>query len=617
LQKIDKSLKKFKISINDFELNILSDNHIYKFISVKFSNSIFENKNNFNYFYDKSKVRLLKKNNKIRIQGLQITSTNKNKIILQLDNFSFDTYEDFTYFQNIKNGKILNDLYLEMPLLEITLTIQEIEKIIDILSIILNGVNKLNVEDKKNKNGVSDSKDINKTEIDNEVENHENEVHNFIKIHKINFILEDKYLLTEFSDFSFVLSLEEKKFLFSKLDIAITPINIKIMNNKSSLYNANLISRNIKIKLFQEFTINFHKMEILIERGFFSLHDECLLEMVKFAGKLHNIISKLNSNENQTKESNKNDEVMIKENDLELKPSYSKKIVKSSQKITINEFFIFFFSDIENLFILRIPKIILKFGEELIIEKINFYFRNLNYLIVSNQSNHSNELNPIQDLIHAIKIIKLEGFKFILPTNNICLESKISNKKKKKIHYLKKKSLYSVNLTEMSIENIEINFLTNQLLIPFLKLSKFFQFFPYWIEHYFNHTKNKDNKNTIVCVDQNNLISGDKISYNSNIKGFDKINEKNIFKFKINKASCNFNEDLASYKKKDKINNYSGYSIAIINFNLNLYSYSEDILKLDRDGIFIFFDSYNYIIFLLNTFIAIKIIIKMKIRKYI
>jgi len=556
-------------------------------MSINLNNFILENKNLYNYYFDKSKVKLLKNSNTLKIQDLKITSTNKNKIILNLDNFSFDINKELIYKQIIKNGMINNDLNFEMPVLEITLTIQEIEKIIDLISIIQNGIYKISTSNSNKDIKKEDNNNLNKKAYsendDLNIERFESYNYKNIKIDNIKFIMEDKFLLTELFDFSFLLKSEEKKFLYSKVEILIKPINLIFMNIRKNFYNSHLLSRSLIINFENEFSSSSNKLEIFVEKGFVYISDENLLEIIKFIGKILYLFSKLNPKREEIGVNKVNNSFKKDSNKLDDKNNQNNKSNKEIQDININEFLIFFSFEYKNLFLIKVPKIIIKPNELIVIEKLNCYFKNLCQF-----PSEYNISNNLKINIRKIKFIKIKNIFIKFQKNNLILEDKNNNDKLNGLTYYRQKSFYLVNSTEVSFENLELNIFINEMLLPFIEISNYFQFFPYWVEYNINSKDQEVYQSNFTKDDENKDFLEHKKSYKDlNDLESANPNEKNIFKLKIHNIKCFINEAFKILKKPLKDGELSDYSINIENVFLNTVNYKEEVLMIDQNRIII------------------------------
>ena len=106
---VDSSLKSLKFEIKYSEVIVLSDNHLYQFLYITSSQVIFSQKNNFNYFCDKTKVKLLKGFSELKIQDLIFYST-PEKIMLELPSFNISINDDIIY--NYVNKEAIMNSFL-------------------------------------------------------------------------------------------------------------------------------------------------------------------------------------------------------------------------------------------------------------------------------------------------------------------------------------------------------------------------------------------------------------------------------------------------------------------------------------------------------------------------
>ena len=106
---VDSSLKSLKFEIKYSEVIVLSDNHLYQFLYITSSQVIFSQKNNFNYFCDKTKVKLLKGFSELKIQDLIFYST-PEKIMLELPSFNISINDDISY--NYVNKEAIMNSFL-------------------------------------------------------------------------------------------------------------------------------------------------------------------------------------------------------------------------------------------------------------------------------------------------------------------------------------------------------------------------------------------------------------------------------------------------------------------------------------------------------------------------
>lgn len=106
---VDNTLKSLKIEIKNSEIKILSDNHLYQFLDITSSQIIFSQKNNFNYYFDNSKIKLLKGFSELKIQDL-IFYSSPDKIMLELPSFNIGITSDISYSHISKEAQINNFL---------------------------------------------------------------------------------------------------------------------------------------------------------------------------------------------------------------------------------------------------------------------------------------------------------------------------------------------------------------------------------------------------------------------------------------------------------------------------------------------------------------------------
>lgn len=634
LSKIDESIKKLKIEMFDFEINILSDNHQYKFISAHLSNFTFKLENLFNYYYDKSKVKLLKQTQEIRIQDLMLTATNHNKSILLLDNFVFSINEDNIYNKELKTGNILSNMVLELPKLNITLSITELEKIVDILSVIFSGVERLEGKNKdfNNKNNTNNynyeyssryysnydniknshhkgkSKNSHKSAIGipdqgliglviYEEYNSENLIK--LKLENSNIILNDKDVLVEFNNFAMSFILEEKKFAFSKIEIYIKPINITMFNVHKSIYNVNLQSRSVKLLIAKDFSLKNNKLEVFIEEGFLALHDEMLLQIIKFLGKILSLISllesqnnnnnKINNNFKQNNNFSTNADVGDKKASEANNPTSAAK--KDIQEISFKNFFVFYYIDIQDLFIFKIKSVSIKLQESLEFQGFKAYYRNVSLFAVNN----------------IIKLVKLKRLNIkMYPSSQLidAANQSSSNKiKKQDSERIIKKNIYAINMTEIDFHEIKINVYVKELLAPALKLVNFFQFFSLWVTYHFSirpGIEAQSSQNLNFDLKPNTSKAKEMLENNPLISQMNKIKQKNIIRISFDlinvKIFEKFNQRIRiphTTTEDRTTGTISDYSVILYKTALILVNYEEDFFILEnksKNFIFYFFN---------------------------
>ena len=458
---------------------------------------------------------------------MKISSRNLDNIILFLENFNFITTEEIIYNINSKKGSIIKNLNMEMPNLDVTISINELDKIIDIISIITSGLEKFEFKE----NNCKIKKEI--------IEKYQCENFSEFKIDNINLILNDDVILSEFYNFSFIFKAEDKKFLYSKIEIIITPINLAIFDKKKSLYCSNFQTRKLKIYLFSDYVNFSNKTNILIERGFLSIHDEILFDIIEYVGKLIYNFSKLNQG-NKKNDLTENKEILfnnqIKKKDL--------------LELNICQINIFYFVDFYDLIVFKIPLISIKNNNLINVPNFKIYFKKINW-----------KFN------RKIKILNVNSLKI-----KIIQEFYKSEQKNRKMNKNNNRTIIqNVNLTEINFANVDLNFYFLEMIFSVLKLKNYFQFLPIWVNYYMS----------LKYIRKDQIVKDDNLKNISNDKDMMKIN------FEIIRININlfYKNKIKNLKIKEKLEYELNSDLTLKIYNLGIFTNSyNEIISANNEG---------------------------------
>jgi hypothetical protein len=277
LDKIESTIRKIKLKLNNTEVSLVSDNHEYLYTILKFSNFSFHTKNTLNYFYDRTKVKLLKSNSEIKITDLKMSANKSNRLILDLHSYVFTMSEDIVYYPDNKEGNIRSVVSSEMPGTDIVLSTKELDKLIELIICICSGINRLEATDSKTYN-------LSNKQIENYFHS------KILNLHfsDINLVVHDEVIQSEFNNIGLNVHIEEQRFIGTKIDISFSPIDVSIFAKKSTKYSSNLFVKGFKLEIYDDYKSS--KTDIYFENIKLLIYDNHLIDVMKFVADFLNYI---------------------------------------------------------------------------------------------------------------------------------------------------------------------------------------------------------------------------------------------------------------------------------------------------------------------------------------
>jgi hypothetical protein len=268
LQKITSQMKKMKLKLNDMEVKIVSDNHQFIFTHLNFSNFSYQSKNDFNYYCDSNKVKLLKSWAEVKIQDLILSSYKKEKVILDLQNFTLNLTEDIIYYHQSREGSIRGTVNSETPSVDIIMSTKELDKIIELIICIVSGFEKLEAHSERN------------VYIHKYIEKYVLQTFLNLNFEKVNLTVYDETIQTEVSNISLNVRVEEEKFSGSKVDIIFSPISVCVFSKSCTKYSSNVLVRGFKLNIVDD--LKTSRIDILFEDTKVVCYDNHLIDVLKF-----------------------------------------------------------------------------------------------------------------------------------------------------------------------------------------------------------------------------------------------------------------------------------------------------------------------------------------------
>jgi hypothetical protein len=468
LDKIESVMKKMKINIEDIELNILTDNHLFKQLTIKANSFNMFMKNSFNNYFDQNRTKLISTIIEIKLGDLNLFSSlhgaqgglglnvqsnqinnklnyitfseNKMTKLTSLPQFSIVINQDLIYDFSLMRAEILSNILSELSEMDLAMTCKDLDSILSLVMCLVKGIETIEKAEGQSKKKSS-------------IESYTDKQSLRFNYSNLNLCLYNHKLLAEINKFNLDLEIFKDKFLkddikinFSPIWISFTEINTRVKNknknnkenlceyseiyNKSSYFTSTMILEGLKIHLEEDkqnsnINILFPNVDVII-------YDDHLIEIISFVSSFLNFILE----ESQMKKFNR----------LTGKTE-RKNLKKEKIKLEFKNMRMLKYLDYDDIISAKIPEMNMLLDDYLIIPKIKFY----------HQTNFG------------------RGHKHILEN------------KTKVIEILNLKINFFENPTkiDISIEEVNINYYCIELAGAISKIMSYYLFFPDWIDYYF------------------------------------------------------------------------------------------------------------------------------------
>ena len=233
LKKIESKIGKLKLKISNLEIKFLSNNHRYQLIKIGtplFSLSI---KNKFNYYFDSHKIKLCQTICDLKIPNLAFYSGNNNPL-LELPTFSFSFSNEVIYLHEKRELNEFGNFVCEVPNMDIVLLSVELQKILEIILCIDEGLDKLKLAEKI----VHNTKAI---------EQYQSTIVFNYKIY-LSIILYDEFVQVELNETVINININSPKFYANIVNINFDPIMLSVCNKSKFSKVSTLFLKELHIK---------------------------------------------------------------------------------------------------------------------------------------------------------------------------------------------------------------------------------------------------------------------------------------------------------------------------------------------------------------------------------
>ena len=265
---ISSTIKKIKVKLNDLDLRILSDNHRYIFSCVSISTLNYSTTNSFNYYYDSNKLKLLKSSTELKLNDLLISSSSKEKIILELQSYSFTVKNDLVYYHTTKEANYQTAINSDLPNVNIIMTTKELDKFVEIIVLVVTGLEKVEAYSERSFYQTKYKEDM-----------HIENVMTLI-FSNVNFIVHDDVIQGELNNFSLYVRIDETKNKGGKVNIEFSPVYINAFRKYSSRYASNLIVKGFKLNIVDD--LKTSHIDVFFEDTMVLFYDDHLIDIMKF-----------------------------------------------------------------------------------------------------------------------------------------------------------------------------------------------------------------------------------------------------------------------------------------------------------------------------------------------
>lgn len=239
LSKTEDQLKKIKIKLTNVKLNILSDNHLIKFLNVNINTILFKSKGLINSISDQTSIKLCSVENQIQLLNLVICSNTGHQIV-KLPVLAISINDELNYFYDLKKGEIKSNINLDLENVDLTIKIIELDKVMEIVMVLVEGLDAI------------DDHTPTRVDLIRKTENYRNIGRINIKIINLNACLYGDKFYTEIHKFNIEIDINQNKFGSDTINIYFSPLIFSITNLTTPFYFvSNGIISGFSINLFK------------------------------------------------------------------------------------------------------------------------------------------------------------------------------------------------------------------------------------------------------------------------------------------------------------------------------------------------------------------------------
>jgi hypothetical protein len=534
IEKLEGLYRKLRIRVNDLQLNVFSDDFMFKYLKINSNHMLFINKNKINDFFDKNSIKLLSSNIDIKMQELTIYTGNDIPIT-KYQIFSIFLKDGITYNYNAMDAEISSNLNCDLTQMEVSLSTQQLNKIIELALSIVKGIDHIEEIEISNSQFI-----IYEPYKDNTVIN--------FKFSGLGLYLFSDNIITEIPNLDMDLRIEKNKFMDNKIVINTSPIILSIANstylkyfldNKNFFFVTNIFIRGFKLDIndtlfnvssryFSDRKSNYSKISnIQISFDYINciVYDNHLIDIIKFVSEFLTYIFK----------------TAVREKNEKL-PNFEK---LENIEIFFNNIDLLNYIDFNDIIIGKVKNFKLIVDDRLEMPDVTFWHQEINHV-------------PLQP---KTKVVKLKNFIIKFEPDNIDI------------------LFYSIN----------INFYTTKFAYPVAKISIYYQFFPEWIDYYFIYQFKLDDKFKEIDITENAKKGKVKITFEK-IEAL--INDTTISSSAIMFAKFDkIENNRANIVKYLNVIKNSLFTLRVTNFIIDIEDFYER--KIESENIFNFnFDSY-------------------------
>ena len=265
---VQSAIKKIKIKLSDIDILLLSDNHRYIFSGVSISTLLYTSINYFNYYYDSNKLKLLKTNTEVKLSDLVITGTKKEKILMEVQSYSFTIKNDIVYYHTVNEAQ--NDCMItsDLPNVTVIMTTRELDKFVEILVLIISGLEKIEAHSERSYYQTKYQEDM---RIGSNMS---------LLFSNVNMIVHDDVIQGELRNFSLSVKIEEIKNKGSKVDIEFSPIYLNAFRKYCTKYSSNLLVKGFRLNIVDD--LKTSNIDVIFEETLILFYDDHLIDILKF-----------------------------------------------------------------------------------------------------------------------------------------------------------------------------------------------------------------------------------------------------------------------------------------------------------------------------------------------
>jgi len=374
LDKIESQMKKFKIKVNDIEATIVSDNHEFVYTNLFFSNFSYHIKNAFNYHYDNNKIKLLKNWAEVKIQDLQLTSSKKEKVIVELQTFTFNLTEDVIYYHNTREASFRSIVNSETPNINIVISTKELDKIIEIIVCAVVGMEKLDANKERN------------------LYEHKF-VENYVSVSSLNLNFEKVFMSihndkiqTDINNISVIVRVEEEKFVCSRVDVSFSPVSVNVYSKNSTKYASHVLLKGFRLNILDY--LKSKKMDIVFEDLCLVCYDNHLIEVIEFVADFLNQTLKFGAKKVYKKKTKVPEALKNRYTNINPNPEMSLVVHKKNEvcNLLFKKILLYYYVDFDDLLTLKLEDFSYKIDDYLLMPKVKIYHQSNTKLFIKRKT---------------------------------------------------------------------------------------------------------------------------------------------------------------------------------------------------------------------------------------